>query len=158
VSTTPVIPRLWHIPKVGLSIGEVVPPGRFGRACIAGGAGGPLYFYRECLIELVRVTRASPGAVSRLTCAFAFESREIATALAAHFGQPCFEVEPVDPSAPISRHDMEWISWMGRPGTPPSGVVEAIERYWNGLPCPAEDVRSQWEWLNSSGLRVVGNA
>jgi hypothetical protein len=149
-------PRLWHTPDVALSIGAVIPPGRFGRASIAGGGDGSWYFFRECLIEHIRLSRA-PGTVSRLSCAFAFESHQIATICAAAVHQPCYEVAPVDLSAPISRHDMAWIGWAGEPGTQPSVAIGAIESYWAGLPSQTGDA-NQWEWLSSSGLRVVGNA
>lgn len=149
-------PRLWHTPDIALSVGDIIPPGRFGQASVAGGAAGDWYFFRECLVEHIRILRA-PGAVSRLNCAFAFESHKIATICATAVDQPCYEVVPVDPSAPISRHDMAWIDWIGEPGTLPSDVVEAIERYWDGAPIQTGDT-SRWEWLSSSGLRVVGNA
>jgi hypothetical protein len=150
-------PRLWHTPDIALSVGDVIPAGSFGQASIAGGGAGDWYFFRECLIEHIRVSRV-PGAVSRLSCAFAFESHQIATACAAAANQPCYEVVPVDPIAPISRHDMAWIEWIGRPGTQPGNVVAAIERYWTRCPIEAGDEPSQWEWLSSSGLRVTGNA
>jgi hypothetical protein len=150
------MPPLWHVSDFALSIGDVVPAGTFGEASISGGAEGPWYFFRECMIELVRATRAL-GAVSRLECAFAFESRQIAIFLAATSNQSCFRVEPVDSAAPISRHDMAWIDWIGKPGTSPSDVVDAIERYWDGAPIETGE-KSRWEWLSSSGLEVIGTA
>lgn len=86
----------------------------------------------------------------------AFESRDPAIQLAIAVNQPCYEVMPADLSAPISRHDMAWIDWMGQPGTPPRAVAEASERYWDGAAIETGDV-SRWEWLSSSGLRVIGN-
>jgi hypothetical protein len=149
------LPRLWHTPDIAHGIGDVIPPGRFGRASIAGGAAGNWYFFRECLIEHIRVSQTL-GAVSRLSCAFAFESHQVATICAAASKQPCYEVVPVDPSAPISRHDMAWINWIGNPGTQPDNVIEAIRRYWTGAPIEPGDEPNQWEWLSSSGLRVIG--
>lgn len=147
-----------------LSVGDEIQPGRFGQEVIA--AGGQIkeplppmlpFFYRECMVEHIRVSRA-PSAVSRLECVFAFESYDVAAALAAAFHKSCYQVAPVDPSAPISRHDMQWIAWSGRPGTPAHDVVGAIESYWAGLPLDAGDEPRQWERLSSSGLRVVGYA
>jgi hypothetical protein len=147
------LPRLWHIPKVALSVGEVVRPGRFGHVVVTQGAPGP-YFFRESMLELVRMTRTS-SPVSRFNCAFAFGSQEVAAILAQQSDAPYYEVEPVDPGAPISQHDMAWISYMGEPGTQPKDVLAAIEHYWRGAECPGEDP-IQWEWLSSSGLRVIG--
>lgn len=157
-------PRLWHVSEVSLDIGDIVQSGWFGRGVIATGGMADkeplprliLFFFRECMLEHFRVTRA-PSAVSRLECAYAFESRDLAIFYATHSepAQSCYEVVPVDPRAPISRHDMAWIDWMGQPGTPPRAVAEASERYWDGAAIETGD-ESQWEWLSSSGLRVVG--
>ena len=155
---------LWHMSHLALSVGDEIQPGRFGQEVIA--AGGQIkkplpamlpFFYRECMIEHIRVSRA-PNAVSRLSCAFAFESHSVATALAAMFRKSCYEVVAIDPSAPISRHDMAWIAWSGKPGTPATDVVEAIESYWAGTPLEGGDEPRQWERLSSSGLRVLGDA
>jgi len=150
---------------VSLNIGDVVPPGRFGQGVIATGGVSDkeplppliLFFFRECMIEHFRVTRTPRPPVSRLECAFAFESRDLAVFFAAVSQKPCYEVVPVDPSALISRHDMAWVDWMGQSGTPPRAVAEACERYWDGAAIETGDV-SRWEWLSSSGLRVLGDA
>jgi hypothetical protein len=161
------IPRLWHMSDMPLRVGDEIPPGRFGRGVIATGGVWDedqplprliLFFFREFMVEHVRATYA-PSSVSRLECAFAFECRDLAVFFAAESKpqQPCYEVVPIDPCAPISRHDMTWIDWMGQPGTPPRAVDEACKRYWDGAPIETGDV-SRWEWLSSSGLRVIGHA
>jgi hypothetical protein len=159
MNPNPAVPRLWHVSQVPLGVGAIVPPGRFGQAVIAGGAyasslPGVSYFFREYMLEFVRVSRTS-AVVSRLNCAFAFESQRMANILATQTQKPYYEVTPADPRAPISQHDMGWIDWMSQPRTTPSDVVHAIERYWNGDVAPKMDL-SGWEWLSSSGLRILG--
>lgn len=154
-SMTRQVPRLWHATDAILYPSAVVPPNLFGKGVMAGGAHPPQpfpsYFFREYMFELVRATRTT-ASVSRLTCTFAFESEEHAALFAATHDQAYYEVAPANPDAPISRHDMEWVSRAGAPNTTPGTTVEAIERYWSGESAPSDTV---WEWLSSSGLRVV---
>jgi hypothetical protein len=150
------VPRLWYVSDTHLLPGAFVPPGRFGQAAIASGTSGPFYFFREKLFEYVRVTRTRVR-VSRLNCAFAFESRELATTISRTTGEPCYEVVPADPQAPTGRHDMAWVDLAGEAGTRPRDVIGAIESYWSGRVAPTTSVGA-WEWLSSSGLQVVGPA
>ena len=66
------------------------------------------------MYQFVRVARTT-ATISRLSCAFAFESRQVATTLAAQTQKPCYEVAPVDPGQPIVADDIGWIDWMTFP-------------------------------------------
>ena len=164
------LPALWHVRFDDRTVGEIVEPGQWGRIVTMSGAygtdqptGSPFHF-REHLLELFRVTQTDV-AVSRLACAFAFESRDVALETARlrnASGVPhaCYAVEPVDATRPMSRHDMLWITWMGEPKADYNRVAEWLGQYWNGAATEsvADHARSTWEWLVASGLRIVGRA
>jgi hypothetical protein len=148
------IPRLWHMRPVGPKIGDIIPPGTSGDELSIEGARSPMFF-REYLTEAFRATETrSP--VSRLSCTFCFESREIAKCLAADAGKACFEVVPVDQTGCASRHDSNWITWIGEPGRSVANVVRGIDNYWDEL--PLNDRASIWEWLISCGLKIISEA
>jgi hypothetical protein len=159
------VPTLWHVREPDLNVGDIVEPGRWGRIVIQSGAygedqrAGSPHFFREHLLELFRVTSTEAPA-SRLACAFAYESHEIAVVTAAQRGQACFEVEPVDPGRPLSRHDMLWITWIGEPGADVNRVANQLRGYWSGQATEdvADHATSAWEWLVASGLRITGRA
>lgn len=154
--------RLWHVREPGPTVGDVIQPGRWGRIVVQSGAyaldqpNGSPHFFREQLLELFRVTRTHVP-ISRLACAFAYESQTSAMEEAAQRGQACFEVTPSDLSQPISRHDMLWITWIGEPGADFNRVGRQLQGYWSGQ--STEDVAShatsEWEWLVASGLRIT---
>jgi hypothetical protein len=149
------IPRLWHISDVPLTFGEYIPPGRFGAGVTAEGPTG-IYYTREHLFESLRAT-SSGATVSRFKCAFAFQSHQLAVALAGVKGEPCYEVVPADPNAALSRHDMAWVDLFGEAGNSRQAEIDAIKSYWRGDIAPTTSVGA-WEWLSASGLRVVGSA
>jgi hypothetical protein len=150
---------LWHNSEYVHANSSIISPGGYGRGIISFGdestsyPGGKSHFYRENLFQFVRGTRID-AAVSRFNCAFAFESKEQALLLARLTNKGCYEVFPANPNAPISRHEMGWMDLAGAPSRSPSEVIDAIERYWRGEAAPKADLNG-WEWLSSSGLRVV---
>jgi hypothetical protein len=117
------VPRLWRFQSSDLAVGDIIEPGRWGQTTIQFGAyrdddnarHRSAHFHREHLLELFRVTQTSVP-VSRLMCAYGFESLHSAITRAIEYGLACYEVEPVDLNQPTSRHDMVWITQMGEPG------------------------------------------
>jgi hypothetical protein len=138
----------------GLVVGDLIQPGRLGRDLPTEAAGTALFF-REYLVELFR-EKGDRSPVSRLNCAFAFESRDTATFLAAQMRKACFEVEPIDRATEASKHDSNWIGWIGEPGRSVADVLSGIDNYWDGQPVPGG--LSIWEWLIPCGLRIIGDA
>ena len=129
-------PRLWHAREAGLNVGDVVPPGRFAQITISLGAAGTVgptgspHFHRENLLELFRITRTY-APISRLSCAFAYESKSVAIDTATNRQNACYEVEPIDPRELMTRHDMLWLTWMGEAGKGFESVIEFMGCYWN---------------------------
>jgi hypothetical protein len=163
-TVTTQVPRLWHVSQLDLQMDAVILPGNWGQTTIRCGAyrddddarHRSAHFHREHLLELFRVTQTSVP-VSRLTCAYGFESRASALARATSDRLACYEVEPVDPNQPVSRHDMVWVTRMGEPGTGFDSVVSQLHAYWSGQPIRIfiPGATSEWEWLIASGLRVT---
>ena len=127
--------NLWHAREPGLSQGDVISSGRWGQLEIQKGAyrwpdqpGGSWNFYKEHLLELFRIS-SSDSQVSRLNCVFTFEERDSARHFAAERAHVCYRVEPVEPTAPRTRHDMRWVTVMGNPGTDFDAITAAMEGY-----------------------------
>ena len=152
------VPPLYHMGTAGMMVGDIVRSGEFGQSLMGSGAlhpcqpnGHPDYF-REYLMEIYRLG-ANSSAISRLACTFAFESQELAIAGACESGRQAFQVVPVDPDAPATRHDSSWITWISEPLRSPSEVEGAIDNYWNGLPVVTGPII--WEWLVPCDLRIM---
>jgi hypothetical protein len=147
---------LWHIRNEEMAPGSVVPPGRWGSVILAVGAAHS-HFFRECLLELWRVTRTQV-LVSRLNCAFVFESLDEARASAAENpGVFIYRVDGLDSGEEGIRTDMLWLTWMAEPNATFDRVAAQCGSYWSGRSTADVSATAQptWERLFAGGLRVL---
>lgn len=146
--------NLFHVREAPLDQGATIAPGRWGAIVLAHGKEHP-FFFREHLLEMWRVLKTNVR-VSRLNCAFAFESREQAERYAAP-NEVILEVVAVDCLAPSARLDMLWVTWMGEPSVTTERMMGWCSGYWSGKSTAdlKPDAIPSWEWLFAYPLRVV---
>lgn len=144
----------WHEREELLAPGAVIEPGRWGQLVISQGQDHP-FFFREQLLELYRTSHTSVK-VSRLSCAFAFEDREVAAAWARDAEHYLYRVAPVDPDESGLRLDMLWLTWMGEPRSTFEMNRSRCRDYWSGRSTQEAKPQAQpsWELLFQSGLHV----
>jgi hypothetical protein len=148
---------LFHQSDRLFEVGAVVEPGRWGSTVLQAGQAHH-HFFRELFLELWRISQTDV-AVSRLECAFAFEDRHAAIGWASGSQSHCYEVEPIEHSAPSARVDMLWLTWMGEPQATFERTVSQCRSYWKGqsTAAAASHANPVWEWLFGCGLRVIGS-
>lgn len=146
---------LWHQSERLLDVDAVVESGRWGRTVLAAGQDHR-FFFREQLLELWRVSQTHV-AVSRFACTFAFDDLRVAKNWSATDSTYCYEVEPVDPGAPIERLDMLWLTWMGEPASSFDRTISQCRSYWEGRTTGdvAAHAKPQWEVLLGCALRIT---
>jgi hypothetical protein len=147
------LPTLFHVREEPLPPGSIIQPGRWGALVLKGGATEP-FFFREHLLEIWRKEKTFVK-VSRLACAFAWETREQAEEMASR-GQFILRVCPVDLHAPRVRLDALWLTRMSEPGASTDKIIQWCDAYWAGRATtelkPA--ATAAWEWLFACPLRV----
>lgn len=146
--------ELFHVREGHLDPGSIIQPGRWGFIVIAEGKSHP-FFFREHLLEIWRLLRTNVQ-VSRLACCFAHESLEQARTYA-NSGESILRVEPTDPTAPKSRLDMLWLTWMGESGATTEKLMSWAAGYWSGGSTAdlKPNAQPSWEWLFACPLRVL---
>jgi hypothetical protein len=154
MSTSLSLSGLFHVREEQLTVGAQILPGRWGSIILSQGKQHP-FFFREHLLEIWRVQNTYVG-VSRLDCAFAHEGIVQAKQYR-NEGEFIYRVVPMDMSAPCTRADMLWLTWMGEAGATTDKVSQWCAAYWAGQ--AASDLlptaTSSWEWLFACPLQVV---
>jgi hypothetical protein len=146
--------RLWHVREDRLEPGTIVAPGRWGQIVLSQGQQHP-FFFREQFLELFRRSHTTI-AVSRLSCAYAFEDLGFATDWAKDGTQVVHEVEAADSTQSSVRLDMLWVTWQGEPGSTFESNSSRGAAYWNGQSTASVSPTANpaWEWTQ---LMVVAS-